>query len=338
MDGKGEPLVTASVRAPRTSRGAVLVVGGTGFVGNAVVRELLSRGGSSAGSDIRVLSSRVVPATSVAGVRHVRADLTRPDTLRGVCEGVTSLLHVASYVGRDEERCEAVNHRGTQALLKEARRAGVERCVYVSTTSVYGTGPHREAREGQLTPHPESAASASRLRAEQAVLDAGGIVLRPHLVYGQGDIWVVPAIARLLARVPYWPADALPRLSMISVNDLARCVVSLVHGRETPHGPDVYHAADPEPVQMDRLLQVMHRTLGLPLPEYTMPVAEHRALTARAMPGLSPHQYALLTQDHWYDSTRLWTAIADDPGPGLEHRFAECRAWYMAHLTRTGVL
>lgn len=303
----------------------VLVAGGTGFIGRAVVRELRARTGTA----VRVLSSRGGPRLPAGSpVRHVRADLTRRDTLRGTCDGVTTLVHTASYVGRDAERCAAVNHAGTLALLDEARRAGVDRVVHISTASVYGGGPHRGAREGEVPLCPESAASASRVRGEQAVLDAGGAVLRPHLVYGEGDRWVVPAIDRLLRRVPVWPAGCDPLMSVIAVRDLARCVVALALDPWAVRGPEVFHAADPRPVTMARLRSALHDLLGTPLPTRTLPPGEHRSRVRTALPALSDHQYALLTQDHWYDAAKLWTRTGRHPGPGLETRLAESRDWY----------
>ncbi|MFJ9041533.1 NAD-dependent epimerase/dehydratase family protein [Streptomyces sp. NPDC102406] len=318
----------ASAVAAPAAAGTVLVAGGTGFIGRAVVRELQAR----TGTGVRVLSSRGgtrVPAG--LSVRHVRADLTRRDSLRGACDGVTALVHTASYVGRDAERCAAVNHAGTLALLDEARRAGVDRVVHVSTASVYGGGPHRGAREEDLPLRPESAASASRMRAEQAVLDAGGTVLRPHLVHGEGDRWVVPLIDRLLRSVPAWPRDCDPLISMIAVRDLARCVVSLALDPWAARGPEIFHAADPLPVTMSRLRAALHHTLGTPLPSGTVSRDEHRARIRGALPALSDHQYALITQDHWYDTDKLWSRTGQHPGPGLEPRLAESREWYLRH-------
>ncbi|MEV6741485.1 NAD(P)-dependent oxidoreductase [Streptomyces sp. NPDC051104] len=308
--------------------GTVLVAGGTGFIGGALVRALVSDADSGA-PDLRVLSSRGAAVGSHAdGVRHIGADLTRPQTLRGVCEGVTTLVHAASYVGRDPDRCGAVNHFGVHALLDEARRAGVARIICLSTASVYGTGPHRGAREEEITPRPQSPASASRLRGEAAVLDAGGIVLRPHLIYGEGDRWVVPSLVRMLTAVPDWPARSRPLTSLISLRDLARCVAALVRDHEAARGPAVYHAADPRPLPFGRLLLALHRVLGLPLPPGDISPAEHRARIARVMPALTDHQYALVTQDHWYDARKLWERSGQRPGPVFEEQFAACRDWY----------
>ncbi|RAJ69337.1 MULTISPECIES: NAD(P)-dependent oxidoreductase [unclassified Streptomyces] len=321
-------MTTVTTATAPAGTDTVLVAGGTGFIGRAVVRELQAR----TGTGVRVLSSRggtTPPAGSP--VRHVRADLTCRDSLRGACDGVTTLVHTVSYVGRDAERCTAVNHDGTLALLDEARRAGVARVVHVSTASVYGGGPHRGAREEDLPLRPESAASASRMRAEQAVLDAGGAVLRPHLVHGDGDRWVVPAIDRLLRSVPAWPADCDPHISMIAVRDLARCVVSLALDPGAVHGPEIFHAADPRPVPMSRLKSALHRILGTPLPSVTVSRDEHRARIRRALPALSDHQYALLTEDHWYDADKLWARTGQHPGPGLEPRLAESRDWYLRY-------
>ncbi|XMA40085.1 NAD-dependent epimerase/dehydratase family protein [Streptomyces albogriseolus] len=209
-----------------------------------MVDELAVRAAGRGGPAVRVLARRA-PSSRVAAVGHVRADLTRPETLRGALAGVEVLVHTAAYVGRDPARCEAVNHRGTLALLDEARRAGVEHVVYVSTASVYGPGPHRGADEQALVPRPASPASMSRLRAERAVLDAGGTVLRPHLVYGVGDEWFIPGLAGLLSGVSVWPAGQVSRSSVIAVRDLARGVAGLACGPSAADRSTVYHAAHP---------------------------------------------------------------------------------------------
>ncbi|MER5218704.1 NAD-dependent epimerase/dehydratase family protein [Streptomyces sp. NPDC002838] len=312
-----------------TDADAVLVVGGTGFIGSAVLRELI-RARTAGGNTpiLRVLSRRPLQAvTEAAEVQHVVGDLGDPSTLRGICSGIGTVIHAASYVGRDVRQCEGVNHLGTRALIEEADRHGVRRFVYVSTASVYGAGPHRGPHEGQLNPAPASPASTSRLRAEDEVRAAGGTVLRPHLVYGAGDRWFVPTLVRVLRQVPSWPKGASARNSVIAVEDLARVIVTLARWPWPHGGGETYHVADPRPLSMGSLLVRLQGLLGLPEPRW-VPSAEHRTLVRHALPGLSDHQYALLTEDHWYDTGRIWHKAELDPGPGFEKRFAACSSWY----------
>ncbi|WP_341722316.1 NAD-dependent epimerase/dehydratase family protein [Streptomyces rimosus] len=162
-----------------------------------------------------------------------RADLADPASLRGLCEGADVLLHLASDIGRDAEHCELVNVLGTAALVDEAVRAGVGRIVHLSTAAVYGAGPHSGLDVDEIPPAPVSAASRTRLAAEQPVLAAGGTVLRPGLVLGAGDRWVVPALAELLGRVPARWDGGRGLLSVVAVEDLARLFVRLALG---PYG------------------------------------------------------------------------------------------------------
>lgn len=108
--------------------GQVLVAGGTGVLGREVVRELAGRG-----HDVRVCARR-------PGPEGVVADVMRPETLKGLCDGVDV---VVSTVGgsldirkvRDRTSYDSVDHLGNRALLEEAERAGVRRFVYVSVFS-----------------------------------------------------------------------------------------------------------------------------------------------------------------------------------------------------------
>ncbi|MFB8246305.1 NAD-dependent epimerase/dehydratase family protein [Streptomyces sp. NPDC055952] len=329
----GTASATGAPALMRRGAGTVLVAGGNGFVGSAVVEELLTRESAGGAPAVRVLSRRPPRSSHRHRVSHVPADLAQPGALRGLCQGVVSVVHTATYVGRDAALCETVNHHGTLALLEEARRAGVEHFVYVSTASVYGAGPHRGADEYALTPNPASPASSSRLKAEQAVLASGGTVLRPHLVHGVGDVWFIPTIVRLLTLVAAWPSGATSHSSVIAVRDLARCVASLVTAPESADRARVYHAAHPRPVSMEQVLLALHHRLGLPLPR-RVSLPEHRARLARAATHLSDHQYTLLTQDHWYDSDALWARIGEVPELGFEARLAEAARWYTAHLAR----
>lgn len=320
----------STTTAAGTDSGSLLVVGGTGFIGSAVLREL-TREHSSPQHALHVLSRTTPHVAAATGARHVAGDLTAPPTLRGVCSGIETVIHTASYVGRDVQKCHDINYLGTQALLEEARRSGVRRFIYVSTASVYGMGPHRGPAEGQLTPSPASPASTSRLRAEEAVRAAGGIVLRPHLVYGVGDRWFIPTLAHVLRQVPYWPAGTTPRASVIAAEDLARVIVALAR-RSEPHDGGTYHVADPQPLLMDGLYAQVRALLRLPAAQQ-VPPGEHRSLVRQLVPDLSDHQYALLTEDCWFDTSRIWQHTGLNPGPGFERRFAASSAWYAKQLT-----
>ncbi|MEU6278097.1 NAD(P)-dependent oxidoreductase [Streptomyces populi] len=311
-------------------------MGGTGFIGSAVVRELLKPASTGApAGDLLVLSRRELPGwMTSAGARGRPGDLMNPESLRHCAEGVDTVLHLASHVGRDPGLCEAVNAAGTRALVRAARGA---RFLYVSTASVYGTGPHRGAKEGKLTPAPASAASASRLRAEETVRAQGGIVLRPNLVYGAGDRWFVPSLLRLLWKVPVWAEGGRARSSLVSVQELARVVAEFA--RREWSGADrgaVYHVNHPRPVTVRSIATQVCRGLALPVPATDLPRSAHWELSSRVLPGLTRHQHALLTDDHFYESGRVWQRLGIDPGPGFAAGLIPGLPWYRQYAADHG--
>ncbi|MGK4581881.1 NAD-dependent epimerase/dehydratase family protein [Kitasatospora sp. HPMI-4] len=288
----------------------VTLLGATGFVGAAVLREL-----TGAGVRVRAVARGIPEQASGASVEWVRADLADPASLHGLCEDSEVLLHFASYIGPDEERCRAVNVLGTRAAVAEARRAGTRRIVLLSTAAVYGAGPHRGGTAGELTPEPVSAVSRSRLAAEEPVLGAGGVVLRPGLILGPGDRWVVPALQEALRRVPaHWDAGRA-LLSLVHVSDLARLTARIATA-EGALPPGVYDASHPSPVALRDVIAGLARCGLVDRPERSWPLS--RCLEAlRGTPGrVTERQFRLFAEDHWYRSDAVWSAAGADPGPG----------------------
>lgn len=314
----------------------IMITGAAGFVGRHVTREAERQG-----IGLRLMSHRsplLVPAGAAAAAAPavsagrpgapavVRADLADPASLRGACDGVDVLVHCAAQIGGTAERCEAVNARGTAALVEEARRAGVSRIVHLSTASVYGRGTFRGQRPEDLARRPGSPTSASRAAAEDAVLAEGGTVLRPHLVYGEGDSWVVPGLARLLRALPGTVEGWSARTSVIAVPDLARALVAAALAPAGNLTASVYHAAHPRPVVWNALLRAVAGCAALPWPRRDLTARQARALLAEH--GRPGRELDMLTTDHWFDSTPLWSDLGCDPGPGFPGHAADFAQWY----------
>lgn len=300
---------------------SVLITGAAGFVGGHAVLEAARQG-----VELTLLSHRRPVPDAGPGHRLRSADLADPQSLRGVCEGVDVVLHCASYIGSAPGPNESVNARGTRHLVAEARRAGVSRIVYVSTASVYGRGVFRSAHPADLVRSPGSLTSASRAAAEDAVLEAGGIVLRPHLVHGPGDVWMVPGLVRLLRALPGSVEGWTARLSVVSVHDLARLVVGAGLAPTADLTATVYHATHPAPVTADALLRAVAACASLPWPERVLSLPRARDLLA-ADP-LASHALDMVRTDHWFDGVPLWRDLGLPPGPGFPAAFAESASWY----------
>src|SRR5262245_42259503 len=115
----------------------VLVTGATGFVGYAVAALLVEQGHEVAGL------TRSDTAALPRGVRRVRGDLTRADTLVGALAAVDGVCHLAGRTRVRESWTDPLgywqaNAAGTVSLLGAMLAAGTTRLVLASSCSVYG--------------------------------------------------------------------------------------------------------------------------------------------------------------------------------------------------------
>ncbi|MFI8914553.1 NAD-dependent epimerase/dehydratase family protein [Streptomyces sp. NPDC053513] len=310
-----------------------LITGATGFIGGRVAAAAAA---SAEPAHVRLLARRPLappPGPGDGRVEVVTGDLRDPDSLRRACEGVDVLIHCASAIGTAEDVARAVNDEGTRALVDAAARAGVTRIVSLSTASVHGRGPFRAAGPGTLPLAPGSATSRTRAAGERYVLDAGGTVLRPHLVYGTGDRQVMSGLVRLLDALP-GPLDGGSSLhSLIDVDSLARALLGAGLSPRTRPGP--HFVNHPEPVTAAELLAVAETLVdgGSGTRGPAVDIAEARELLADL--PFAQHHLAMLATDHWFEDDRPWREWGQDPGPGFAARIEDHMPWYRDLLGRS---
>ncbi|MFF2330289.1 MULTISPECIES: NAD-dependent epimerase/dehydratase family protein [unclassified Streptomyces] len=308
----------------------ILITGATGFIGGHVV----AAARATPGLRPRLMTHRTALAVSAtesagSGVETVYGDLADPATLRGSCEGIDAVIHCASWIGGDEPTARSVNDHGTRALVEEANRCGVTRIVYLSTASVYGRGPFTRLRPGEAEPAPSSATSRTRAAAEQHVLAAGGVVLRPHIVYGAGDRWAVPGLVALVRQLSAGLTGCEARHSMIDVEALGRALLGAALSPKSPAG--VYHVNHPDPVSCSQLLSTVVDELRLPWGTTGVDVDTARERLAGVPYAL--HHLGMLAVDHWFTDERVGRDFGWEPGEGFPAAFARHASWYRRHLS-----
>ena len=179
----------------------VLVTGGGGFLGGAVVRALLARG-----DDVVSVARGDYPHLRELGAVTVRGDLAEPSAALVAADGCDAVVHVAAKAGiwGTAAEFERSNVAATRSVLAACRTLGIRRLVHTSTPSVVHVGGDIEGGDESL-PYATSFTSdypRTKAVAERLVLGAAGdelatVALRPHLVWGPADPQIT---ARLLQR------------------------------------------------------------------------------------------------------------------------------------------
>jgi len=170
----------------------IVVIGGGGFVGSALVKHLSARHDCVCfGHGRRFAELR---GKLNAAVEYVEGEVTDAVALRGVARGADAVVYAAGTGGEadclaDSTRSLLAHVYGAQVAAREAADAGVARFVYTSTIAVYGT---YRARPMPLTeetePRPDEFYGALKATAERAMIDSGRFrILRLSNVYGYGS-------------------------------------------------------------------------------------------------------------------------------------------------------
>jgi dihydroflavonol-4-reductase len=209
----------------------VLVTGGSGFLGSAVVRALVARG-----LQVRALVRPTSPRGNLAGLdcTIVPGDLTDQDSLRKALQGVRFLFHVAADYrlwARDPATILRVNVEGTANLMREALAAGVERIVYTSSVAALKVAGASAPVDETAPLAPDEAIGAykrSKTLAERAVermIAQDGlpaIIVNPTTPIGPRDIKPTPTGRIILdAALGRIPAFVDTGLNFAHVDDIA---------------------------------------------------------------------------------------------------------------------
>ena len=176
----------------------ILVTGGGGFLGLAIVRKLLDRG-----ERVRTLSRGNYPALSALGVEQIQGDIADHHVVDTAVADCDLVFHVAAKAGvwGTYESYRAANIIGTQNVIDACRKHGVNRLVYTSSPSVTFGGDDQEGID-ESAPYPETFLAFyphTKAEAERRVIaandaDLATVSLRPHLIWGPGDNHLVPRI------------------------------------------------------------------------------------------------------------------------------------------------
>ena len=174
----------------------ILVTGGGGFIGSAIVKELVKKG-----FDVYTLNRNIYPKLIELGVKYIQGDVRNKEIVERAVKGKEVVFHIAAKVGYWglEKEFYDINVAGTKNLLNASKLNGVQKFIYTSTPSVIGY--NQDVRNGdQNIPYPNSYLSAyskTKAVAEKLVLKYNQshfatIALRPHLVFGPGDNNLIP--------------------------------------------------------------------------------------------------------------------------------------------------
>jgi dihydroflavonol-4-reductase len=181
----------------------VLVTGGSGFIGQNLVSELVSRG-----QQVRVLDI-LLPTRAVSAVDYVEGSVLDKALVQNVMAEVDEVYHLAGLPGMwkpDRADFHAVNFTGTENVLTAAQQRGVARFMHCSTESILfrASQPHEVAAEdASLTvdempgPYTRSKMLADRLALQAAATGFPVIVGCPTMPIGPHDHNLTPPTAML---------------------------------------------------------------------------------------------------------------------------------------------
>jgi dihydroflavonol-4-reductase len=321
-----------------------LVTGGSGFVGRAVVEELLG-----AGREVRVLARNPDhPALAGLAVEAVPGDLRDPESLHRALRGCSRLFHVAADYRLwvpDPAAMYAINVDGTRQLLTAAAAQGLERVVYTSTVGTLGN-PGDGAPGAEDTPvslkEMVGHYKRSKFLAEQVALEFARqglplVVVNPSTPVGPWDFRPTPTgqmIVDFLKR--RMPAYLETGLNLIHVRDVARGhLLAEAHGRVGEK-----YILGHENLSLSQIFHLLADLTGLPAPRVKLPywpvlgmayVDEFLATHIRQRPPRMPIAAIRMAKKFMYFDNRKAVQYLGFTVTPVRRALADAVAWFRRH-------
>lgn len=248
----------------------ILITGGTGFVGQALLKRLIAEGQQCKVSSRRTIC-KLPERFQFIQIDGISAETNWGAALHDVdlvvhCAARVHVMHECTchgFVPDPFEVYRQVNVHGSLNLARQAAKAGVLRFVFISSIKVNGetTQPGNPFTADDI-PSPVDPYGLSKLEAEQGLRKIEAqtgmevVIIRPPLVYGPGVKANFASMLRWVARGVPLPLGAIQNArSMVALDNLVDLVVTCLN--EPAAARQTFLVSDGEDVSTTELL---HRT------------------------------------------------------------------------------
>jgi 2-alkyl-3-oxoalkanoate reductase len=322
-----------------------LVTGGGGFLGGAVVRQLVARGDAA-----RSLSRQHYPALDALGVEQHAGDLADADAVSAAVAGCDVVIHVAAKAGvwGPAEEFGRANVVGTLNVLSACRKHGVRRLVFTSSPSVIGSGHDIEGGTESL-PYPRRYTAhypRTKAIAEREILGANdpelaSVALRPHLIWGPGDPHLIPRlVARAKAGRLRQVGDGTNRVDVTYIDNAAAAHL-LAADRLAPGSPiagRAYFISQGEPVALWPFINRVLELAGVPPVTRRVPArvayaagaileATYSLLRIESEPRMTRFLAQQLSTSHWFDISAARRDLGYEPAISTDEGLRRLGEW-----------
>ena len=321
----------------------IAVTGATGFLGSALVTELVKQG-----QDVHILARDEQKARQQFGetITIVRGDITDREQVERVVADATIVYHLVGHLYHPSvptELYRKTHVEGTRILLdacKERKgQSQLQRIVHCSTTGVHGiTGPAPAAEDAPYAPtNPyEATKLEAELLAQQAYKEGLPVsIARPGLVYGPGDLHLLGFFSSIKKGLFRVIDGGKTVLHPIYIDDMTAAFL-LCAERPEALGRS-YNIAGPGLVTIRELATAIAHAMDRQLPGGSIPLwlANLASDIFAAAPGfqgerapLTRSRVAFLTHSRVYNIQRARTELGFTPKVGLEEGMKQTAAWY----------
>ncbi len=250
--------VTAPALAQTDEKRKVLIVGGAGYIGSMLTRQLLA-----AGYHVRLLDCLVYGDAAICelngtpGFELQVGDCRNIQSVARAVKGVDSIVHLAAIVGDpacdlDHQATLEINYAATRMLCDVAKGHGIRRFVFASSCSVYGA---TEEFVTELSPAvPISLYGQTKVDSEITLLAARGeefapTILRLATVFGHSHRPRFDLVVNLLTAKAYQEGtitifNGQQWRPFIHVRDIARAMAAVLAAPLEVVGGEIYNVGD----------------------------------------------------------------------------------------------
>ena len=335
--------MTALTNGKTHSPENVLVTGGGGFLGRAIVRRLVKRG-----DRVRSLNRQFYPELKTLGVDQIQGDISDASIVDKSCRNRDVVYHVAAkpppWGAYDEYyHCNVV---GTRNVIRACRSQYVQRLVHTSTPSVIFNGRHLEGVDESM-PYPSryiSHYAATKADAEKEVVNAASeslktIVLRPHEIWGPEDPHFLP---RLIKRAGHLKriGNGRNRVDTIYIDNAADAHLLAADGLSVRPGLSgkIYFITQDEPIEAWEMINALLHAAGLPPVKGTIPFRLawligaaleflYKTFHIDGEPKMTRFLAEALATSHWFDISAAKRDLGYTPGVSTAEGLRRLALW-----------